>query len=186
MDSNIVIKDSLIYYDEQNQESFLKKNKIKYYKINFNTGIIYFYTKDKKPLITQSFEIVGMYNNNDKSWIWGWNLHHIRNNLLFVSRAILNRGLDIDIADKNNITNTLLKLELTTSRFRVQNKIQLDIHLGVFMYLSKKKNIIPIKITENTMKNISQLEKINYNIEKDDIVYYIVLILSEKLLESIF
>lgn len=176
MDSNTVIHDALIYYDKQNEDYSLKQKKIKYYNINFNTGEIKFYTKDRKQTNMNLFEVVGMYNNRDKSWIWGWSLHHIKNELLFISRSILNRGLDIDISDKNNITNASLKLELITSRFRIQNKIQLDIHLAIFMYLSKKNIIIPIKITENTMKNVSQLEKINYNVENDDIVYYIVLL----------
>lgn len=176
MDSNTTIRDALAYYDKQNQESIIKQRKFKYYKINFNTSEIQLNTnKNSTDMAIDTFEVVGMYNNRNKSWIWGWSLYHLKNEQLFLSRSILNHGLDIDIGDKNNITNVSLKIELTTSRFRIQNRIQLDIHLAIFLYLSKKKIILPIKITENTLKNINEINKIDLDIGENDVIYYIII-----------
>ena len=59
-------------------------------------------------------------------------------------RKILNYGVELEP------TNNFLKTELITSRFRVTNKIQLDIYSAIVSYLSKKPRVIKIKIFNNT------------------------------------
>jgi hypothetical protein len=68
-----------------------------------------------------------------------------------ILRKILNYGIELEP------TNNFLKTELITSRFRVTNKIQLDIYSAIVSYLSKKPRIIRIKL----FNNIKLTEDIN-------------------------
>jgi hypothetical protein len=53
-------------------------------------------------------------------------------NSTYLSRKLLNYGLDID-----NEELIQLKSELITSRFKIKNTLQLDIHLALAGYLCK-------------------------------------------------
>ena len=53
-------------------------------------------------------------------------------NTNYVSRKILEYGLDIDYKDIS-----FLKTELITSKFRITDNIQLELHLALASYLSK-------------------------------------------------
>ena len=48
-------------------------------------------------------------------------------------RNILNYGLNLDPITEN----TFLKTELITSRFRINDPVQLDVHIAISSYLSK-------------------------------------------------
>ena len=65
------------------------------------------------------------------------------NNTNYISRKILNYGLDLDT------NQNFLKTELVTSRFTVSNLLQLDIHVAIASYLTKIPNIYCHKVSLN-------------------------------------
>jgi len=108
-----------------------RKNNIFYADSERNN--ITYYDADGNALLTSEYEILGIYNNTKKIWTWGWAEPSTKKNEIFISRKILNYGFDVDIDDLN-----MLKSELITSRFSVSNKIQIEIHIALGVYLSKK------------------------------------------------
>jgi hypothetical protein len=133
-----MITNALEYYDK-NMEKYEKIiSKFKYYKIikeqsDLEHNKIIFYDKDKQKIFETAYEILGLYTNVSKTWVWAWTVPQFYKNSTILSKKILNYGLDIP-PDTNN---KFLKSELVTSRFRISNPIQLDIHVSVASYISK-------------------------------------------------
>lgn len=129
---------ALSYYDN-NKEKFAKFfEKIKYYRVEISPtelelDVIYFYDKNKKVLLESRFEILGSYNNHAKTWLWAWSNPIYSKNRTSISRLILNHGFNIQPEPQNQF----LKTELITSRFRIYNQIQLDMHIAIGSYISK-------------------------------------------------
>ena len=140
-----VVNDALKYYDSNNEKFKKVKKKIKYVKkirqknnsdVNLDSTQIVFYDEDKNELFTSRIEIIGKYYNDIKTWVWGWSLPNINKSLTTIIRKVFLYGTDINIDD--NQSNVLLKHELVTSRFRIENDVQIDIHCAIASYLAKK------------------------------------------------
>jgi hypothetical protein len=84
-----------------------------------------------------------MMGNESKIWTWGWAIPYLQKNSIKTSKEILLYGINLNPGD--DIT---LKMELITSRFRVANDVQLDIHLSLSSYLSKKPLIFEYSLNE--------------------------------------
>jgi hypothetical protein len=67
---------------------------------------------------------------------------YLSKNSTYTSRKILNYGLDL------GPNQEYLKSELITSRFRITNPIQLDIHTAISSYLSQIPTIFQISKLE--------------------------------------
>lgn len=166
-----LLSTSIEYYDKYREfyQSFF--DQIKFCKINRKIkdtehSIIHFYDKNKNKIVSSRFEIIGVYYPIDKHWFWAWALPNIAKNRSFISRKVLNYGLDINTQEKNN--NTILqflKSFIITSRTKLQSKLQLDMCLAINLYISKKKIIIPYL---NDPKNHHDFIPLSYTFDDID------------------
>jgi len=139
---NNIVVNALAYYDK-NTEKFEPMFKDAVYvlfpkddsKGDIARRKILFMDKNKQELFKSNYEIIGIYENTTKTWTWAWSIPKLKKNVTYISRKILDYGLNIDI-DESNVTNAFLKAELITGRFRISNQIQLDLHMGIASYLS--------------------------------------------------
>jgi len=132
-------KDTIVNSLEHFDRNFEKNKKlfthVKYYKIvpnenDLEHNVIYFYNSDKEEIYKSRYEVLGLYNNDVKIWAWAWSLPYLTKNNSYISRKILNYGLNIS-------PDELIKAELITSRFRISSLIQLDIYVALASYISK-------------------------------------------------
>jgi len=133
-----IVTNSLEYYDKNREKYDKMISTIKYYKIirvksDLDHSKIVFYDKNKEKILETRYEIIGLYNNTSRTWIWAWSVPYFEKNSTFISKKILNYGLDIPSKPEYRF----LKSELVTSRFRVSDQVQLDIHISVASYISK-------------------------------------------------
>ena len=103
-----------------------------FYQGDLGRSKIEFTDKEKNILLTSEFEYIGIYYPKMKVWSWPWAVPGTNKNDTYLSRKILEYGLDIS-------SDVLLglKMELITSRFFVTDAVQVDIHLAVSAYLLK-------------------------------------------------
>ena len=154
-----IIHKALEYYDSQKIKYKNILSTIRYYKLiiknaDVERSIIIFYNKKKEEIFKSRYEYVGNYFTNGSIWTWAWGILYYHKNQNFLSRKILNYGLDIPYNDdennKRNINQDIfLKHELITPRFLINNYIQLDIHLAICSYLTKIPLIIPVVFSKN-------------------------------------
>lgn len=137
---NNIIKNSLEYYDSK------YNNLIKKLKIEKNEHVI---KKDNNFDLKENIFIIKDINNNNKfksnyeilcSWdeenkiiTWAWALPNINKNKMYISKNLLNYGLDLN--DDNLLE---LKNILINSKIKIENKISLRILMMIFLFLSKK------------------------------------------------
>ena len=132
-----IVTDALEFYDNNNEKYKTLKEKSKFVKIeqhqnDIEHNIIYFYDENKQLFFQSRYEVIGMLSNESKVWTWGWAIPHLKKNSIKTSKDILLYGINLNPGD-----DTILKTELITSRFRVANDVQLDIHISLSSYLSK-------------------------------------------------
>jgi hypothetical protein len=135
---NELIKKALDIYDEKN-------NLYKKYINDIDTTF-------------DNYEILGYYDNENKIWIWGWMLPETTIESSPICNQLLNYGLNIDPINGPS-EHYFIKSLLLNSRILIDNKIQLDIHLAVCMYIIKDaiKFIYPVKyyLDESKQKYIT-------------------------------
>ena len=160
--SKDLIINSLDFFDK-NKEKYSKIiSKIKYYSMIFNQNdmehnTIIFYDKNKKELFRSSFEYMGIYYSISNTWVWSWAIPKATKNTTYLAKKIVNYGMDIDYTD-----NSLLKTELITSRFKIENLIQLDIHIAIASYITKIPFILDIYVLSE-YKDTSHSKYYEYN-----------------------
>lgn len=168
-----IIRDALKYYD-QNNEKYLKiKKKIKFVKHatadqrDIEGVKLIFYDKDMKELFTSRVEILAKFYSEIKVWCWGFSIPSLDRSITALSKRIFLYGCDIDIHNPENI---LLKNELITSRFIINDEAQIDIHCAIGSYLSKKPFIFQWKsfLFEKEILEV----KGEFDDEKTDVIYY--------------
>lgn len=174
MDVNTLVSDSLEYYDANNEkyESFFKRVKnVKFEaaKSDLDYYEIIFFDEHGIALGKSRYENIGVYSQKGRVWTWAWSISAFAKKTTAIIRKVLNYGFDID-SDK-----IFLKNELITSRFKISDKTQLDIHIAIASYLSKQPAIFIIKKPPNTSYNEIVLD-IEFD-KNDDNVYYILYIL---------
>ena len=141
--------DTISSYEIERSDKDMERNKI------------IFYDKDKKKMFSSEYEIIGLYDKNYELWSWAWSIVHLNKNEVFLSRQLLNYGLDLDK------TEQFLKTELITSRFRIQDPIQLEMHISLCSYLSKK----PLTF---------RCESCGLKYEDKNVIYYLFLLVDDK------
>ncbi len=172
-DTYIVIKDSLEFYDKNNekcQKIFKRVHYVKWNKVPDDStehNIISMYDSDRKLVLESRYEYIGAYNNDSKTWIWAWSIPRYNKMSTTVARKLIKYGIDLD----NNVN---LKTELVNSR----HKISIDILLACAAYLAKKRAIFPYYLTALTdtdsfgMIDISKQQPIaNSNLGIDTTIY---------------
>ena len=177
--TNLVVN-ALEYYDMNNEKySHLYKNtayySLVYTNIDMGKNTILLYDNDKNLLIKSAYEIIGLYSNTTSVWAWAWAIPYFYKNSTYISKKIINYGIDLD---PDQIT---LKTELITSRFRISNPTQIDIHVAVTSYLSKNPVVFSFLLDEEeSHKHYSGFIKINNNSNEKGIIYYLFLLDYEK------
>jgi len=168
-----IVNDALRYYDGNNELYKNIRKHMRYVKhavVNRKDveGIkLIFYDENMKEIFTSRVEILGKYYSSINVWVWGWSLPSINKSLTSIIRKVFLYGTDIDL--NANPANILLKNELVTSRFRIEDEIQIDIHCAIASYLAKKpfvfvwKNIPFIKDNEPIeIQNTSETTDVAY------------------------
>lgn len=158
-----LIINALKYYD-MNQEKYGKLfNKCKYYSyIKNNSDLdhnkILFYDEKQEKIFESRYEIIGKYYYSSHIWVWSWAHPNMRKNMIYITKKILNYGIDIAPSEDTNF----IKAELVTSRFKIYSDIQLDIHAAIASYISKQpmifKQIFSPETKTDTEEMIHPLE----------------------------
>jgi hypothetical protein len=136
MDNISLVTTALEYYDlnSEKYDGLLKHARyLKFIdvKSDMENNVVCFYDKNKTEIFRSRYEIIGLHNPSSNTWTWAWAIPFFRKNNTNIARKLWNYGamLDPDVR--------YLKSELITSRFRVADSIQLDIHVGIASYISK-------------------------------------------------
>lgn len=160
-----IVKDALEAYDANNDKYENIKKKIKYVRFvdedqeDIQGVKFVFFDKDKKELFTSRIEILGVYFNTINTWVWGWGLPGIDKAVSTIIRKVFLYGTDIYIRDKSsNSENIMLKNELITSRFRIVDEAQIEIHCAIASYLAKKPLIFMWKEFLPTMNDYYEVK----------------------------
>ena len=173
-----LITNSLYYFDSNYEKYNKLYNKFKYQSLEINDNDleynkINFYDKNQKKIFKSRYEVLGIYNSVANLWTWGWSVPRLKKNMINTIRKLLNYGLDLP-PDQDD---QFLKAELITSRFRISNEIQLDIHTAIASYISKKPMVYKLIINPDTVadneSNIQPIEKYPAN---NATVYYLYLL----------
>lgn len=181
--SKQLIPDALNYYDNNNQKIHKLYKSFYYYtnkrsKLDNVKNLIYFYDKDKKELTHFDFEVIGLYTSNSKTWLWAWASPELRKNATYKIKQVLDYGIDLDPDEK------LLKTELITSKFFIDDPIQLDIHIAIASYMTKIPFIYPL-IINTEISLLPDDEEFYYPIERSlpkNYEIHFLFLLNEKIL----
>jgi hypothetical protein len=151
------IKNSLEYYDNNQEKNKNKFSKVNYISIEINNkdlehDKIIFYDSNFKELFRSRMEKIGLYDKISSIWTWAWAIPYLKKNETTLIRKILMYGTELDPS------LLFLKTELITSRLRVLNRAQLDLHCAVASYLSKK----PLIYNYTIYNVIKSKDNINY------------------------
>lgn len=132
-----LIRNSFDYYDKNQEKIKNKFDKVNYISFEINNkdlehDVIIFYDSELKELFRSRIEKIGIYDKITQVWTWAWAIAYMKKNETNIVRKILTYGIELDPSSQ------FLKTELITSRFRISNKTQLDMHCAIASYLSKK------------------------------------------------
>ena len=169
-----IITDALEYYDK-----FQEKYKDEYININYisleisdkdlDHNVIIFYDSELKEISRSRYERIGILDLKSQIWTWAWARPDLRKNETNIIRKILFYGTELDPS------MNYLKTELITSRFKITNKIQLDIFCAISGYLSKKPKIFSYKIYGNPkIIDNKYVDIINPDIKETDNTYELI------------
>jgi len=130
-----IVDKALIHYDVQNNKysKYLETDNIS---VDRQTNMITFPDIDT---IEYKYEILGVFDNTTRIWIWGWMSPEFMFNETEIVRKLLNYGLKITPSIVNRVTDDrlYLKTQLVNSRFLLDDSFQLDLHLALSSYLAK-------------------------------------------------
>jgi hypothetical protein len=177
-----IFSKALEYYDINKEKYIEFNNKINFIKFkkgknDYDHNIIEFYDVEKKKIHSSRYEILGSFNNSSRNWIWAWSDTRLNPNTIFLSKKILNYGLDLE----SNSDNMFIKNELITGEFIINNNLQLDLHVSIASYLSKKPFIFYYKITKKIDDDLININNKDNN-EKNFIEYYLFILDFENLI----
>lgn len=180
MNISNLVSDALEYYDLNNEKfgPFFKKVKsIKFEEATSDTDSykIIFFDKDGNILGKSGYENIGIYTQKGKIWTWAWSISTFAKSTVNIIRKVLNYGIDIDVKKR------FLKNELITSRFKISDKTQIDIHIALASYLSKQPAIFIYKKIPYLLE-IETVRDVNFYSKEEDL-YYFLFILDHKNIE---
>ena len=188
MNNNISsIVNSLEYYDKNNEKYNNITKRIKYVQFihsesDLSYSNILMFDKNKNEIFRSRYEVIGLFNKDTNIWSWAWSIPRFRKNDTNIIRQIWNYGAKLDPELE------FLKMEITNSRFRIADMVQLDIHVAFASYLSKQPFVYKHYLYLDNIKKEKFLNKDKYyNIEDktDNYVIYYLFLLDNKLNEDI-
>ena len=176
-----LIRNSFDYYDKNQDVIKNRFDKVNYISFEINKkdlehDTIIFYDSELKELFRSKMEKIGIYDKVSQIWTWAWAIAYLKKNETNIIRKILTYGTELDPS------SIFLKTELITSRFRISNMTQLDMHCAIASYLSKKPNIFrytifsQLKLVDGKYIDIlnpdySKTEKVTFELD-----YYVFLL----------
>jgi hypothetical protein len=137
-------------------EKFAEVNRVDfdYSNSDLELNTVTLFDKNNKLINKYKYSIIGLYERKEKIWIWSWAIPYLRQNEIILSRQLLNYGLDLkyddNIDDDKAFMYDFLKPELVTSRFKVNDQVQLDIHLAIASYITKHDLLFEYKFPNTT------------------------------------
>jgi hypothetical protein len=165
-----IIQQSLEYYDKNNDKHQKIKKQIKYIQNDKTNNNVIFYDKNKNKLFSSEIEIVGKFYKKNNVWVWGWGIPNLKSHSTKTIKKILDYGIAIE---PTNISKLILKNELITSRFMIDDLYQLDIHNALASYLSKTEFIYCLTNDFFMDKNNEMIKTNESTIKNSDIVYFV-------------
>lgn len=178
MNVNTLVSDALEYFDinHEKYDPFFKNVKsIKFEEAtnDLDHYKIIFYDKNGNMIGKSRYENIGIYSQKGQIWTWAWSVSTFAKNTINIIRKVLNYGIDIDNSKR------FLKNELITSRFKISDKTQIDIHIAIASYLSKQPATFIIKKLPYSLEKNEIVSDVNFFNDTDD-VYYFLFILDYK------
>lgn len=174
--SKELLLNSLNYYDHNTEKYQKIFKKFKYYTFTLSNNdlehsIIIFYDKNKNQVFKSRFERVGLYNIAASSWTWSWSIARYTKNSIQLAKKVLVYGLDLNVEEVG-----FLKEELITSRFKISDTIQLEIHAAIASYLTKKPMIF--KLINDPINELEHenMYKILYDVSQTSNIVYLYLL----------
>jgi len=171
-----LVKDSLEYYDKNTEKYKKKLDEITYVKFkqtnnDHEHNYIYLYNEDKKELYKSKYEYIGLYEPQINIWTWAWAVPTFSKKNTVIIRKLLMYGTELDPSSH------FLKSELITSRFRINNQVQLDIHASIASYIAKKPYVLRMKqyknpLIEDDLINIKIPQYFRENSEENNVEEY--------------
>ena len=147
MNTNKVIREAIKHLDIKEREikkkftSYVFSNKSS---LDTDEPIIKFYN-DKKEEEEFFFQPLAKLYTKENIWIWSWAMPILPKNNQFLSKQILDYGLNITIESiENNTFNLFLKSVLINSRIKINSDNDLLILKALSLYISKKYGILTI------------------------------------------
>lgn len=170
-----IIVNSLKHYDSNNEKFSKTLEKIKYYTITTNTedikrSIIHFYDKNETEIFSSRYELLGSYTPKINLWTWGWAIPYAEKNKIYLSKKLLLYGVDMDYKE-----SPLLKSEFVTSRFKIADETQLDIHAAIASYISKAPLVIKL-VHNSTQHKHEKLFEFSQEHSDESMVWYLFLL----------
>ena len=170
-----LVKDSLSYYDQNNDKYRSSLKNLRYTKFlrsdsDMEHNIIIMYNDKKEEIYRSRYEVIGLYISDIKVWTWAWAVPSFRKNNTHIVRKIMNYGAELDPEAR------FLKMELITSRFRISDPIQLDIHVSIASYLSKKP-LVYNHYVQHTSSKLDSDEYFDIKLESDHYTLYFMFLL---------
>lgn len=143
--------------------------------------ILILYDKDMNEIKRYKYSIIGLFLRSQNIWTWGWAVPYWSINIASHSRKLLNYGLDIEVTAQKNQVSSFLKTQLITSRFILNDPLQLDIYIALAAALTKQTNIYawysPSDLNEIITKQHDEESKrfvdVISNKDKRDAIYLI-------------
>lgn len=128
---NELIINSLNEYDE----TILKYENYITNEVNFNHK-----TYEIKLInnLEYNFELLGLFDNSNNIWIWGWAIY-IDNKITGIVKDLLIYGLKIEPELNSRVEFSFIKSLLVNSRILIENDIELNINLAIIFRLIKNK-----------------------------------------------
>ena len=176
--SDITLVRNAFEYFDKNQEKIKNKfDKVNYISVettdkDLEHNVMVFYDSNFKKLFDSKIEKIGIYDKVSHIWSWAWAVGYFKKNETNIIRKILFYGTELDPSSR------FLKTELVTSRFKISNIVQLDMHCAIASYFSKKKYIFKYNISSYPkLVNDKYLDILNQdytstNDQNFELVYY--------------
>jgi hypothetical protein len=134
-DFTLLVKKSLLNYDNQNQK-YKKYIENKKYTVDISKTTLMFDNNKKFK-----FNIAGVFDSTNQVWMWGWMIPDYRVNEIEYIKKLLDYGIKINpdiLKEKLTVDKLYLKSILVNSRFLINDKTQIDIILSISCYLLKE------------------------------------------------
>jgi hypothetical protein len=143
---SFLIPTSLEYLDTNNEKysdfyKSVKESKTVKNDLDMQRNKIIFSDDKGKTILESEYEVIGLYYNKYNLWCWAWAIPILKKNETYIIKKLLNYALEIDLSLKENQQFKFIKTQLINSRSKITDELQLDIHLALASYLSKKKVI---------------------------------------------